>query len=187
MWGKVLRQYTISLFYFHSAFPFLNSKVFLYWTTLYFYTRQNKPQLHVAPKQIYFDITVSEDTHKINGNCFNKEWCVLIADYFQLYIKRLSFGCGTKTLLFCFCRVTAASVTLKSRMSLHTFISSTPTYPKSPRGEWATCPRGALMSTSVKLHGKPSKMEYLKSCDCRSWSLLIFRPLDLIWSSQIYH
>lgn len=51
-------------------------------------------------------------------------------------------------------RVTAASVTLKSQMSLRTFTTSAPTPPKSLREEWATCPRGVWMSTSVKLRGK---------------------------------
>lgn len=51
-------------------------------------------------------------------------------------------------------RATAASVTLRSQTRLRTFTTSTPTAPKSLREEWATCPRGAWMSTSVKLRGK---------------------------------
>lgn len=63
--------------------------------------------------------------------------------------------CGVHwTLVPFWIRVTAASVTLKSQTSLRMFTTSAPTPPKSLREEWATCPRGVWMSTSVKLRGK---------------------------------
>lgn len=51
-------------------------------------------------------------------------------------------------------RVTAASVTLKSPTRLRTCITSTRFPPRSRREAWATCPRVAWMSTSVRSPGE---------------------------------
>lgn len=57
------------------------------------------------------------------------------------------------------CRVTAASATLRSRMSPRTFTTSTPSAAKSRRGAWGSCQRGASTSTSVRLPGEESSSQ----------------------------
>lgn len=98
------------------------------------------------------------------------------------YLYESGYG---ETLLCLFCllciRATAASVTLKSQTRLRTFTTSTPTAPKSPREEWATCPRGAWMSTSVKLQGE------VMLDDCGLYQQIIWRLPGLVCSSKMCH
>jgi hypothetical protein len=51
-------------------------------------------------------------------------------------------------------RVTAVSAILRSRMNPHMSTTSTHSAARSLSEGWATCPSGALTSTSVKLPGK---------------------------------
>lgn len=67
------------------------------------------------------------------------------------------------------CRVTAASATLRSRMSPRMFTTSTPSAAKSRRGAWGSCQRGALMSTSVRLPGEESSSQGWEQAGSWGW------------------